>query len=115
MMTKLIGFMAIGIVLPSTVIATNDAVWAREVKISTPNVEAITRSDGSVYLNSGGTTLQVPSRRRYWTPWRSWRLPWQNYSNTSPNCHHSSYQSTSHVTASGNKIVQSSISSNSCN
>ena len=109
--------MTIGIVLPSTVIATNDAVWAGEVKVNTPNIEAITRSDGSVYLNSGGTTVQVPSRRRYWTPWRSWRLPWQSYSSTrsSPNCRHSSYQSTSHVTASGSKITQSSVSSNLCN
>lgn len=115
MMTKLIGLVTISIVLPSTIIITNDAAWAGEVKVNTPNIEAVTRSDGSIYLNSGGTTVRVPSRRRYWTPWHSWRLPWQNYSSTRPKCHHSSYQSTSQVTASGNKIVQSSISSQLCN
>lgn len=114
-LTKLIGFVAMGVVIPSTVVATNDSVLAGEIKINTPNVEAVTRSDGSVYINSGDTKVQVPSRRRSWTPWRSWRLPWQNYSSTRSNCRHSSYQSTSQVTSSSSRIVQSSVTSKTCN
>ena len=116
-LTKIIGFVAVGVVLPNTIIATNNSALAGEVKVSTPNVEAVTRSDGSVYINTGGTTVQVPSRRKAWTSWRYWRLPWQqdNYTRDSSSCRHSSYQSTSQVTPSSSKIVQSSISSNNCN
>ena len=114
---KLIGFVAIGVVIPSTIVATNSSALAGETRITTPNIEAVTRSDGSVYVNSGGTTVEVPSRRRYWTPWRYLRLPWQ--SNTSDrhssNCRHTSHQSTSRITATSSQVVQSSISSNTCN
>lgn len=116
-LTKLIGFVAVGIVVPNTIITTNDSAWAGDARVRTSNVEAVTRSDGSVYVNSGGTTVQVPSRRRYWTPWRYWRLPWQNnVSNKhSYKCRHSSHQSTSRITSSGSQIVQSSVSTNICN
>lgn len=114
---QLMGLLAMGIVIPSTAIASCNSAIASELKVKTPNVEAISRRDGSVYINSGGTTVQVPSRRtyRYWTPWRSWRLPWQsNYNSIRSNCRHSSYQSTSRVTESSSQIIQSSISSNTC-
>ena len=113
MMTKLIGLVAMGIVLPS-IFATNNNALAKEVRVNTNKVEAVTRSDGSIYINSGDTTVKLPSRRA-WNPWRSWRLPWQDYSNTSSGCRHSSYQSTSRVTASSSTIVQSSVSRNTCN
>ena len=113
-LTKLISFVAVGVVIPSTLTVTNSAL-AGEVQIRTPNVEAVTRSDGSVYVNSGGTKVQVPSRR-YWIPWDYWRLPWQNnVSNRhTSKCNQTSYQSTSRVTASSSQIVQSSISRNTC-
>ncbi|MDJ0568445.1 MAG: hypothetical protein QNJ53_05305 [Pleurocapsa sp. MO_192.B19] len=115
--TKLMGLVAVGIVLPSTAIAFCSSAIASEVKVKTTNVEAVTRSDGSVYVNSGGNTIKVPSRRSYrsWNPFRYWRLPWQSYSSNRSNCRHSSYQSTSHVTESNSKIVQSSVSSHTCN
>lgn len=118
MMTKLMGLVAIGIVLPSTVVATNNSALATEIKIKTDNIEAVTKSDGSTYINTGDTTVQVP-RRRSWTPWRYWRFPWQNYSNHSTslrsNCRHSSNQSTERIRGSGSTIVQSSFSSSTCN
>lgn len=117
--TKLMGLVAAGIVMPSTAIAYGSSVLAGEVQIKTANVEAVTRSDGSVYVNSGGNRINVPSRRsyRYGFPFRYWRFPWRNYSRNSDrsNCRHSSYQSTSHVTQSNSKIVQSSVSSHTCN
>ena len=114
-LTKLIGFVAIGVVIPSTVVATNSSALAGDTRIKTSNVEAVTKSDGSVYVNTGGTTVRVPSRR-YWTPWRYWRLPWQsNFSDrSSSNCRQTSHQSTSRINAFGSQIVQSSISSNTC-
>lgn len=115
MKNKLMGLLAAGIVLPSITVAYCVSAIASEVKVQTPNIEAVSRRDGSVYVNSSGTTVQVPSRRtyRYWTPWRSWRLPWRSYSDRS-SCRHSSYQATSHITESSSQIIQSSISSNTC-
>ncbi|WP_019505997.1 hypothetical protein [Pleurocapsa sp. PCC 7319] len=111
--TKLMGLVAIGMMLPSTLIASSISVNASTVQVKTSNLEATTHSDGSVYVNSGGTSVKVPSRRsyRYWSPWRSWRFPWQSYRSVPSNCHQSSYQSTSHVTRSSNRIVQHSVSS----
>lgn len=119
MMTKLMGLVAIGIVLPSTVVTTNSSTLATEIKIKTGNVETVTRSDGSIYLNSGGNIIQVPSDRHSRNPWRYWRFPWQNYSSSNnsirSNCRQSSYRSTNRVSDSSSTIVQSSFSSNICN
>ena len=116
-LTKLIGFVTVSVVIPSTITVTNSSALAGDVQIRTPNIEAVTKSDGSVYINSGKTTVRVPSRR-YWTPWRYWRLPWHNSNSVSDRytseCRHTSYQSTSHVTDSSSQIVQSSISNNIC-
>ncbi|MGD1920140.1 MAG: hypothetical protein ACFCAD_15385 [Pleurocapsa sp.] len=116
-LTKLIGFVAVSVVVPSTIITTNNSALAGDIQIRTPNVEAVTRSDGSVYVNSGDTTVRVPSRRRYWTPWRYWRLPWQSNirDKHSYKCRHSSHQSTSRITSSGSQIIQNNIASNTCN
>lgn len=114
-LTKLIGFVAVVVVIPNTIVTANNSAFAGETRIKTPNVEAITKSDGSVYVNAGDTTVKVPSRRSYWTPWRYWRLPWRSSINSSYKCRHTSHQSTSRITASGSQIVQSSISSNTCN
>lgn len=111
---KLIELMMVGIILPTTAVATS--VSAHEVKVNTGNVEAITRSDGSTYINSAGTIVDVPSRRSYrsWNPFRYWSLPWQIYKNDRhTTCRQSSYQSTN-TTPSG-KIVQSNSSRHSCN
>lgn len=111
------GLMALGIVLPITVFAAEGLVFASEVKVKTPNVEAVTSRDGSIYLNSGGTIVQVPNRSSYrsWHPFRHWRLPWQSNRNVRSNCRYSSYQATSHVTQSSSSIIQSSVSHNTCN
>ena len=114
---KLMGVMAVGLILPSTAIALGDSVLANEIRVKTPNVGAISRNDGSIYVNTGGTTLNVPRRnsRRSWNPFRYWRLPWQSLSHDQEICRHSSYQSTQQTTQSGSRIVQQSSYSNNCN
>ena len=113
---KLIGLVAAGLILPSTAIAFSDSVLA-EVKVKTNNVEAITRSDGSVYVDTGGTTINVPRRdtARYWNPFRYWSFPWQSRTNldrrtNNSQCHQSSYQSTQQNTQSGHTVQHSSYS-----
>ena len=112
---KLIGLVAAGLILPSMAIAKSNSVLA-EVKVKTNNVEAITRSDGSVYVDTGGTTINVPRRDtpKYWNPFRYWNFPWQSRTNldrrtSDSRCHQSSYQS-SHQTQSGQTVQRSSYS-----
>ena len=109
------GLVAAGLILPSTAVAFGNSALA-EVKVKTNNVEAITRSDGSIYVDTGGTTLNVPQRdpRRYWNPFRYWSFPWQSLDNRSSDrqCRQSSYQSTHQTTQSG--TVQHSSYSHSC-
>ena len=110
---KFIGLVAVGLILPSTTIALSNSVLA-EVRVKTANVEAVTRNDGSVYVNTGDTSVSVPRRhRRYWNPVRYWQFPWQSFSNNR-HCRNSTYQSTRQTTQSGNHTVQHSSYSNNC-
>ena len=126
---KLMGLVAAGLILPSTAIASSNSVLA-EVKVKTNNVEAVTRSDGSVYVDTGETTINVPRRNtpRYWNPFRYWNFPWHlnssdsrasDYAPRLPSnggtlrdrqCHQSSYQSTQQTTQSGHTVQHSSYS-----
>ena len=110
---KFIGLVAVGLILPSTAIAMSNSVLA-EVRVKTANVEAVTRRDGSIYLDTGGTSVSVPRRhnRRYWNPIRYWQLPWRSYSNSERHCRQTTYQSTRQTTHSGNHLVQHSSHSN---
>jgi len=114
-LNKLIGLVAVGLILPSTAIALSNSVLA-EVKVKTANIEAVTRSDGSIYVDTGDTSVSVPRRqtRRYWNPIRSWQLPWQSFSRPNRHCRQTTYQSTQQTTQSGNHTVQHSSYSNSC-
>lgn len=113
---KLIELMVVGIVLPTTAIASiPNSASAHEIKVDTGKVEAITRRDGSTYVNSGGTIVEVPRRRSYrsWNPFRYWNFPWQSYkSSNRTGCRQSSYQATS--TTSSGRVIQSSSSRHSC-
>ena len=113
----LIGLMAVGIIVPSTAITSTQGVLAKEVRVKTANIEAVSRRDGTVYINTGGNTVSVPRRRsyRYWNPWRNWNFPWQRYSNYNSGCRQSSYQSTRQTTRSGSRVIHSSNSSHTCN
>jgi len=108
---KLIGLVAVGLILPSTAVAFSSSVLAREVRVKTANVEAVTRSDGSVYINTGGTTVSLPRRqtRRYWNPFRYWQSPWQSL-NGERHCRQTSYQSTQQTSQSGHTVQHSSYS-----
>ncbi len=102
-LTNLVGLFALIVLIPTTAIAG-------EIKVKTGNVEATTYSDGSVYVNTGRTTAQVPRYHSspFWNPFRYWRLPWQS------KCRNSSYQRTTQVTRSGSRVVQSNVSTHSC-
>ena len=49
---KLIGLVAVGLILPSTAVAFGNPVLA-EVRVKTANVEAVTRNNGNIYVNTG--------------------------------------------------------------
>jgi len=114
-LNKLIGLVAVGLILPSTAIAFSNSVLA-EVRVKTANVEAVTRSDGSIYVDTGSTSVSVPRAhsRRSWNPLRHWQLPWQSFSNHrgDRHCRQTTYQSTRQTTHSGNHTVQHSSYSN---
>jgi hypothetical protein len=98
---NLVGLLALTILIPTIAIAG-------ETKIKTGNVEVSSDRHGRVYVNTGTTTAQLPSRHSYrWNPLRYWRLPWQN------DCRHS-YQKTTQVTQTGSRVVQSSVATQSC-
>lgn len=106
--TKLIGLVALLVLLPTTALGS-------EIKVKAGNVEASTYSDGSVYVNTGRTVARVSPNRfsrhrfsRHWNPFHYWRLPWQS------NCRNSSYQRTTQVTKSSGRVVQSDVSSHAC-
>ncbi|MEM8673337.1 MAG: hypothetical protein AAGF83_05620 [Cyanobacteria bacterium P01_G01_bin.67] len=114
---QLIGLMAVGIILPSAVIASSKGVIANEVRVKTNNIEAVTRRDGSIYINSGGNTVSVPRRRSYrsWNPFHNWNFPWHSFSSNRSGCRHSSYQSTQQTTRSRSRVIHNSSSSHICN
>ena len=103
---KLIGLVAVGLILPSTAVVFGNPVLA-EVRVKTANVEAVTRNDGNIYVNTGGTTINVSRHhpRGSWNPLRYWQLPWQSY-NKDRHCRQTIYQSTRQTTHSGNHTVQ---------
>ena len=80
-----------------------------DIDVKTNNVRASTHPDGSVYVQTGNTSVQLPRRRPSvrWYPWRFWRLPW------SRNCQNSVYQKTTQTTHSGGRVVSSSTSTSS--
>lgn len=111
---KILGLIAASLILPSMAIASSNSVLANEVRVKTANLEAVTRQDGSVYIDTGKINVSVPQSRvrHHWNPWRYWN-PWQSQNRDrtsnrlSGNCHYS-YQSTKQTTHLGNKTLQSS-------
>ena len=81
----------LSILLPNVAIAGG-------VRVSTDKIEAATHSNGSVYVNTDKTSVNVPVRRT-WYPWHSWRTPWSN------RCRQGSYQKTTTQTTRGNHSV----------
>lgn len=108
---KLMGLMAVSMIFPVAIITAEQAVFANGISVKTPRVEALTRKDGSIYVKSGNTNIQLPSRSTY----RYRYLPWQNKTTVYSNCRHSFHQTTSHTTRSNSSIIQSTVTSNSCN
>ena len=83
---------------------------ASDIRIRTGSVEASTSKNGSIYVNTGNSKVQVPARRTfYWNPFRYWRSPRQN-----ANCRHNTYQKTTHVSQSGSRVVQSNVATRTC-
>jgi hypothetical protein len=101
-----LSLIALSIIVPTTAIADN-------VRVRTNNIQATTQNNGSIYVNTGKTSISIPARNthndRVWYPWRYWRIPWQ-----SNNCYQSSYQSTTQVSNSGSQVVRHSSNSSYC-
>ncbi len=100
---NLVGLFALMVLIPTT-------AMAGETRVKAGNVEVSTYRDGSVYVDTGRTTTQLPHHHssKFWNPFRYWRLPWQS------KCRNSSYQRTTQVTRSGSRVVQSNVSTHSC-
>ena len=100
----------VGMISPAIAIASD--VSAREIEVKIPRVQAVTRSDGSIQIDTGNS-LNVSSRASSWNPFRNWRLPWRSYrENRHSGCRQSSYQAIK-TTPSGKKI-QSNSQHNRC-
>jgi hypothetical protein len=98
-----LSLITLSIIVPTTAIAN-------EVRVRTNNIQATTQSNGSIYVNTGKTSISIPARRNYtWNSWRYWLPSWQ-----SNNCYQSSYQQTTQVSNSGNQIVRHSSTSSYC-
>lgn len=101
-LTKLTFLLAIlTLMLPVTAIGS---------EIQTNNVRASTNRDGSIYVQTGNTSVKVPPRRSYyrrWYPWQFWRR------SSSSGCRNKVYQRTSQTTRSGGRVVHSSASTSS--
>ncbi|BAZ46257.1 hypothetical protein NIES4102_32870 [Chondrocystis sp. NIES-4102] len=107
---KLMGLMAVSMIFPVAIITADQAVFANGISVKTPRVEALTRKDSSIYVNTN-TTIQLPSRSTY----RYRHLPRRNRTIVDSNCRYTSHQTTSHTTRSNSSIIQSTVTSNSCN
>ncbi len=79
------------------------------IDVQTGNVRASTNQDGSVYVRTGSTSVQVPPRPTYnrWSFWRFWQQPWNR------SCRNEVYQKTTQTTRSGGRVVHSSTSTSS--
>ncbi|MDJ0691677.1 MAG: hypothetical protein QNJ41_24635 [Xenococcaceae cyanobacterium MO_188.B32] len=90
------------------------AATGSDIDIQTNSVRASTNRDGSVYIQTGDTSVKVPPRRSYyrrsyrsWYPWQFWRRSWNS------GCQNKVYQRTTQTTHSGGRVVHSSTSTSS--
>jgi hypothetical protein len=102
------------VLLATLALLLPSAAIAKEIDVQTGNVRVSTYRDGSISVNSGHSSVEVPppnrSRSR-WNPLRSLRTPW------STSCRHSNnstYQKTTQTTQSGQRVVHHSVSTHSC-
>ena len=97
--TTALSLIALSFILPSSAIADN-------VRVSTDNVRVTSSSNGNINVNTGKTSVSVPTRRHStWYPWRYWRTHQRS------NCQRSYQQTT--LSSSG-KVVHHSATSNYC-
>lgn len=84
---------------------------ANGVSVQTGNVRVSTERDGSAYVRTGNTSVQVSPHRssQRWYSWQNWQFPW------SRNCQNKAYQRTTQTTQSGGRVIHSSTSTSSHN
>ena len=89
------------------------AAIGNNINVRTNNVRASTSRNGSVYVQTGNTGVQLPSRRSSfsWYPWQFWRHSWLRRSN----CQNRVYQRNTQTMQSGGRVVSSNISTSSTN
>lgn len=110
-----LSLITLSIVLPSSAILPQKGAFANtkwqsaiaNIQVRTDKVQVTSQSDGNINVNTGKTSVSVPTRRHStWYPLRYWRTPQRS------NCHRS-YQQTTQLSNSGKKVVQHS-STNYC-
>ena len=83
-------------------------------EIRTNNVLVSSNRDGSVYVQTGNTSIKVPPRQSYyrrsyhrWYPWQFWRRYYRS------GCRNKVYQRSTQTTSSGGRVIHSSASTSS--
>jgi hypothetical protein len=101
------------LVLAGLLLFSPTTVLSREIDVRAGNVRASTRRDGSIYVNSGNTKVEVPARHSLsrWYPWEFLRFPWRTNCQTISN---RSHQRNTQVTNSGHSVVESSVYTSTC-
>lgn len=102
-LTFLLAILALMLPFPAT---------ANSVNVQTDNVRVGTNKDGSTYVHTRDSSVQVPARSNSsnrWYYWQNWRFPW------SRGCQNQVYQRTTQTTQSGGRVIHSSTSNSSHN
>ena len=106
-----LSLLALSVILPSSTILQNQSAYAsrNNIQVRAGNVRVTTQNNGSINVNTGTTSVNVPTQRHStWYPWRYWRTPWQS------TCHQSSYQQSTQMSNLGKKVVHHSSTSSYC-
>jgi hypothetical protein len=87
-------------------------VLSREIEVQAGSVRASTSRDGSIYVNTGNTNVEVPAYNSSsrWYPTRFLRFPWR----TTCQNRNSSYHRNTQVSKSGQSVTESSVYTSTC-
>jgi hypothetical protein len=87
-------------------------VFSRDIEVQAGSVRASTSRNGSIYVNSGTTNVEVPAYNSSsrWYPIRFLRFPWR----TTCQNRNSSYHRNTQVSKSGQTVTESSVYTSTC-
>lgn len=86
---------------------------SREIEVEAGDVRVSTEQDGSISVDTGSSSVELPERRRSITPW--WQ-PWRYFDRdrSSSDCTSSTYQRSTQTTRTDGHVEESSISTSTC-